>query len=481
MSAHHTGIRYNQTKIIATIGPACSAPETLRELIVTGVDVFRLNASHGSHDDHQQAIDRVRELNQLHGYNIGLMLDLQGPKIRIGNLEKPIAIAPGQTLTLDCGSETLGPNGEIPIKYPTFAKDVRPGNPVLVEDGKHMLEVMRTDGERLVECRVVVGTEIASRKGVNLPDTHISLPSITDKDRKDLVLAIRNELEWVALSFVRTADDVHQLRRLLRENNSKALIIAKIEMPMALKNIDSIIAAADAVMVARGDLGVEILTEEVPFAQKDIVRRCNLAAKPVIVATQMLDSMIEKSRPTRAEATDVANAVLDGADALMLSGETSVGKFPILAVKVMSDIVGKAEQEDSVYYRHMAVDANSGTYYADAVNLAAVQLAREVKATAIVGMTSSGYTAFQLSKHRPQANIFIFTDNRPIMATLNLVWGVRAFFYNDYTGTDETIKDVVRILQDLRMVRIGDRVINLGSMPINARKRTNMIKFTLVE
>lgn len=474
-------VRYNQTKVIATVGPACGNKDTLREMIRLGVDVFRLNASHGEHAVHQEMIDIVRSLNEDEGYSIGLMLDLQGPKIRIGDLDAPIPIKPGDILKMNCTMKTLGPNGEIPIKYETFARDVKPGDNVLVEDGKTQLEVLNTDKEAEVELRVVVGTSIASRKGVNLPNTHISLPSITEKDKRDLVLAIRNDLEWVALSFVRTADDVHQLRRILREGNCKAMIIAKIEMPMALKNIDEIIEAADAVMVARGDLGVEIPTEDVPFAQKMIVRKCNQAAKPVIVATQMLDSMIENSRPTRAEATDVANAVLDGADALMLSGETSMGKFPTMVVRVMSDIINKAEQDDSVYYRYMVADKASRTYQSDAVNLAAVQLAREIDAEALVGMTSSGYTAFQLAKHRPKGNIFIFTDNRPIMATLNLVWGVRALYYNDYTGTDDTIRDVIRILKDLRMVKIGDKVINLGSMPINARKRTNMIKLTVVE
>lgn len=471
---------YNQTKIVATLGPATNDRGILRDLINEGVDVFRLNASHGTQEEHQQMIDLIRQINQEEGLNIGILLDLQGPKIRIGKLEEAVAIAAGDRVVLNCDLDNLQ-EGDIPIRYDTFAKDVKQGDLVLVEDGKVQLEVLETDQECRVTLQVRFGDSIGSRKGVNLPYTKITLPSLTDKDRKDLVLAIRNDIEWIALSFVRRANDVDLLRRILRESDCKSRIVAKIEKPEAIEDIDAIIDGSDGIMVARGDLGVEIPIEDVPFEQKKIIKKCNTQSKPVIVATQMLDSMIEKPRPTRAEATDVANAVLDGADALMLSGETSIGRYPVETIRVMSNIINKAEKDDSVFNRFQEAEQSSPTYTSDAVMLTAVRLAKEVDAQALVGMTSTGYTAYQLSKHRPRANIFIFTDNRELIPAMNLVWGVRALYYDRYVGTDETIRDVIRELKERRLLQPGDRVINTASMPIHARKRTNMVKFTLVE
>ncbi|MCS6904969.1 MAG: pyruvate kinase [Bacteroidia bacterium] len=471
---------WNRTKIIATLGPACSSKEEIIAMVQAGVNVFRINASHSTHEEMKKLITLIRTINSENNLYIPVLLDLQGPKIRIGNLERPIKIHPGDVLQLCCTINELAEN-KIPVQYETLARDVKPDDLILVEDGKVELRVLATDGMDNVRVQVISGTEIGSRKGVNLPYTKISLPSVTEKDYQDLLLGIENQVEWIALSFVRQAQDVLELKRILAEKGSHALVIAKIEKPEALINIDAIIAATDAVMIARGDLGVEIPYEEVPFWQKRIIHKCNLAGKPVIVATQMLDSMIEKSRPTRAESTDVANAVLDGADALMLSGETSIGKYPIESVKVMQRIITNAEQEKSIYNRNLYVDENSPTFLSDSTCVTACHFANLIKAKAIVGMTRSGYTAYQLSKCRPHAPIFIFTDNVTLLSTLNLVWGVRALYYDSFESTDSTIRDVVDILKQKGWIKTGDTIVNMASMPLQARKRTNMIKYTVVD
>jgi pyruvate kinase len=405
---------------------------------------------------------------------------LQGPKIRIGNLKEPIKIHPGDVLQL-CSSISELVDNKIPVKYETLARDVKVDDLILVEDGKVELRVLATDGMDNVRVQVISGNEIGNRKGVNLPYTKVTLPSITEKDYQDLLFGIENQVEWIALSFVRQAQDVQELKKILAEKGSHALVIAKIEKPEALICIDAIIAAADAIMIARGDLGVEIPYEEVPFWQKRIIQKCNLTGTPVIVATQMLDSMIQNSRPTRAESADVANAVLDGSDALMLSGETSLGKFPVESVKVMQRIINNAEQEEIIYNRNLYVDKNSSTFLSDATCVTACQFANLIKAKAIVGMTRSGYTAYQLSKCRPHAPIFIFTDNVILLNTLNLVWGVRALYYDSFESTDNTIRDIVHILKEKGWVKPGDTIINTASMPLQARKRTNVIKYTIVE
>jgi pyruvate kinase len=471
---------WKRTKIVATLGPSSMSKDVLIELMQNGMDVCRLNASHGTHANHQQMIDLIREINHEFDTQLAILLDLQGPKIRIGELSAPYPISQGDIVEL-CNSIKQQDGNRLPMELDTLAQDVKPGDVVLVEDGKVELRALTTNGKDTVRLVVVHGTEIGSRKGVNLPQSSVSLPSITDKDMRDLLLGIRNGVDWIALSFVRSDDDVHLLRRILQDANCDARIISKIEKPEALVNINSIIAASDAVMVARGDLGVEIPIEEVPFWQKKIVRLCNMAAKPVIVATQMLDSMIENNRPTRAEATDVANAVLDGADAVMLSGETSVGKFPIESVRIMRQIIQKAEDDDSIYNKNYQTDEKSPTFQSDVTCMMACRFASELKAHALVGMTRSGYTCYMLSKHRPKAPIFIFSDNRRLLSLLSLVWGVRAFYYDSYEGTNQTIRDVINILKERKLIEQGEIVINTASIPLEERKRTNMIKFTVVE
>ncbi len=470
---------FNRTKIIATAGPACEDKEVMRQLILAGVDVVRLNMSHGSHEQHAHFIKIVREINQEEGTFVSILLDLQGPKLRIGKLKNPIPLEPGMELTFSCAIDKEE-DGKIPVEYPSLAEDLKPGDIMLIDDGKIKMEVVESDGVSEVRMRVIHGKELKSRKGINLPHVAVSLPSITEKDLLDLEFGLRYGVEWVALSFVRTAEEIEQLRKLLVQAQSQAKIIAKIEKPQALKNINAIIEATDAVMIARGDLGVEIPIEEVPFWQKRIIQKCNAAAKPAIVATQMLDSMIERPSPTRAEVADIANAVLDGADAVMLSGETSVGKYPVEAVEVMQRVIAKAEHDPSLYERHQQPSIRSKTFLSDVVCLAAVKIAQGIRARAIIGMTRSGYTAFQLSRHRPKAPIYIFTDNRPLISSLNLVWGVRAFYYDKFVGTNETIEDVINILKQHKLLRKGDVVVNTASMPLKERGRTNMVKVTRV-
>lgn len=471
---------FNRTKIVATLGPAVASRSVLTQLISAGIDVCRINASHGAHADHQALIDMVRSINEEHGTSLPILYDLQGPKIRMGNLAEPYPIQEGDIVEF-CTSIRERIGNKLPMVLDSFARDVQPGDHVLVDDGKVDLEVVETDGVDTVKLKVHVGDSIGSRKGVNLPYVNLSVSSMSDKDKADLAFAVQNKLEWIALSFVRRPQDVLELRQLLHEMGSTARVMAKVEKPEALDNIDEIIRVSDAIMVARGDLGVEILTEEVPLWQKRIVRKCNEAGKPVVVATQMLESMIQNSRPTRAEATDVSNAVLDGADAVMLSAETSVGRFPVQVVRTMQKIIDQAEREDSLYHRYQALDRESNTYLSDAVCLTAVKLAVDTHARALVSMTRSGYTAFQLSRHRPRAVIFIFTDNKDILNTLNLVWGVRALYYDGFVGTNESIQDIIRILKERRLLDIGDIVINTASMPLSARGRTNMVKISVVE
>lgn len=449
-------------------------------MIEAGMDVARLNFSHADHETHEKSLKNIRKLNEEMGTNIAILQDLQGPKIRIGNLVKDIKIKSGDVVTFRSDmKDQEKENDPIPIIYDTFAQDVEAGASILMDDGKVACTVLSTDGKHTVKLKIEEGEVIKSRKGVNLPYTQISLPTITEKDYKDIDFAIKFDVDWLALSFVRSADDIRVLRELIRLKNGNCKIIAKIEKPEALDNIDDIINATDAIMVARGDLGVEIPLEEVPAWQKKIVRKCNALGKPVIVATQMLESMTTNFRPTRAEASDVANALVDGADAVMLSGETSVGKYPIQAVSSMDKILRSVEREDeSIYYRYLNEPSDDGEEMSTAIINSACTLAKEINAKAMVGMTHSGYTVFQLARSRPKAYIFAFSGNRKILTTLNLVWGVRAFYYDKEESTDATIQDVHEILKDNDMVEEGDIVINTGSMPLKEQGLTNMIKIS---
>lgn len=472
-------ISFNKTKIVATVGPASNSKEMLRALIREGVDIFRLNFSHGTHEDHLKVVKFVRELNAEMGTTVGLLQDLQGPKIRVNEMLPDIVIERGQKLLITT-RELVGNAEVVSTSYKSLPKDVKTGDMILVDDGKIELKVVEVkDGDVLTE--VVYGGSLKSRKGINLPFTKVSAPSLTEKDIRDLEFGLENDVDWIALSFVRKAEDIVQMRSIIDGRKSNARIVAKIEKPEALSNIDEIIATTDAVMVARGDLGVEIWMEEVPMVQKMLVEKCNQAGKPVIVATQMMESMIENPRPTRAETNDVANAVMDGADAVMLSAETASGKYPLEVIRSMVRTVASVEKNPSMYFRFREVNKKSPTYIHDNFVLAACKLAKDVGAKAIVGMTQSGYTAFKSSSYRPNANIFVFTSNKSLINKMNLVWGSRAYLYQKTTSTDETIDDVEAVLKANGHVKSGDIIIVLASMPIQERSRTNTIKINIVK
>ncbi|MCS6916213.1 MAG: pyruvate kinase [Chitinophagales bacterium] len=470
----------NRTKIIATIGPASRSELVIAEMIRAGLDVARINFSHSSHAEHQQTIDLVRATNAKLNTHVCLLGDLQGPKLRIGQVRNgQILLKPGERIFINEG-DGISSAEELFISYPRLTEEVRPGERVLLDDGRLQLQVLSRSGHRL-EALIIHGGPLTSRKGINFPESKLSVPALSEKDKQDLLFAVANRLEWIALSFVRNAYDVLQLKRHLQTHRSRSRVIAKIEKPEAIKNISEIIHAADGIMVARGDLGVEMDLAVVPVLQKTIVQQCIQHAKPVIIATQMMESMITQPSPTRAEANDVTNAVLDGADAVMLSAETSSGAFPVEAVRIMRKIVEVAETVDTVYGKKKTTNPSSPTYISDEVCRQACLIADVLKAKAIVSTTHSGYTAFQLSSFRPRTPIFIFTDNQMLLNMLNLLWGVRAFYYDRFTSTDDTIHDVNTLLREMGFVKPKDLVINTASMPLHARSRTNTIKVSRID
>jgi pyruvate kinase len=472
---------HNRTKIVATLGPASAKKEVLLNMIKAGVDVCRLNFSHGKIEDHQKVIDIIRDINKKYKTNVGILADLQGPKIRIGLVKDGgINLISGHKIEITT-KELIGDDKQIYITYQSFPSDVRSGEIILLDDGKIQMRVLSTNNKDSVQCEVIYGGVLTSRKGVNLPNTKVSIPSLTEDDLSNLEFALNNDVEWIGLSFVRSADDIIELKRIIARSDKTARVIAKIEKPEAIDNIDEIIEATDGVMVARGDLGVEMPMEQVPLLQKMIARKCRAASKPVIVATQMLESMITSPRPTRAEVNDVANSVLDGADAVMLSGETSVGEYPLIVIETMHKIVRNVEENDYPYNTNKVLNESSPTFMGDAVCGSAVFLAEKTHAVGIISMTSSGYTAFEISSYRPKAATFIFTSNRKLLNTLSLLWGVRGFYYDKFDSTDRTIRDVNQILKAEKLVEPGNVVINTAAIPIEKKGKTNMIKVTIVD
>lgn len=473
---------HQNTKIVATVGPACSSYENLLELVKVGVDVFRLNFSHGSHEDHGKVIENILKIRQETNVHVSILADLQGPKLRVGIMEgEGLPLEEGQVITFT-NTECIGNAEKIYMSYPAFAQDVTVGERVLVDDGTLVFEVLETNGTDEVKLKTLFGGVLKSNKGVNLPSTKISLPSLTEKDLRDLEYILTQPVNWIALSFVRHPKDLKDLRERIERVGHPAKIISKIEKPEAIERIDKIIKHSNAIMIARGDLGIEMPMKQLPILQKDIIRRCIQRARPVIVATQMMDSMIKNPFPTRAETTDVANAVLDGADAVMLSGETSVGRHPTKVVQAMNEIIEEAEKVyHTVERKRPKPNAKSRTFTSDVICSSAVHAAEGIKAKAILGMTSSGYTAFKLSSFRPAAKTYIFSDQEYMLATLNLCWGVRCYYYDGFTSTDHTIEDVVSILKENGRIFAGDLVVNTASMPIERRFRTNMVKVTEVE
>jgi pyruvate kinase len=468
-----------RTKIVATIGPATSDKEILRQIILEGVNVVRLNFSHGEYKDHADVIKNVREINKEEMLSTALLADLQGPKLRIGQVrEGGITLENGSHITIRASENQTNPD-ELTTNYLNFANDVQAGELVLLDDGKLKLKVLETDGDTLVTLEVIHGGKLTSRKGINLPDTKISLPSLTEKDLRDLDFALDHDVDWIGLSFVRNARDIIELKELIAKRKKHTRVIAKIEKPEAIEEIEDIIKETDAVMVARGDLGVEIPMQKVPIVQKKLIRMCIKSAKPVIVATQMMESMIDNITPTRAEVNDVANAVLDGADAVMLSAETSVGKFPVDVIKAMSSIIDEVEKYDNLYHHERPPEESAeDRFITDSVCYSACRLAKRTDAKAIVTMTFSGYTGFKISSQRPKATTFIFTGNKKILTMMNLVWGVKAFYYDKMVSTDHTIADIKYILRKEGYIKEGDFVINVASMPIAEQGMSNMVKLS---
>ncbi len=470
-----------RTKIVATIGPSSSSKEVLKDMILAGMNVCRLNFSHGAYEDHSEVIKNIRALNDKLGLNVAILADLQGPKIRTGEMQKSGVVLEVNETVLVQTDKIVGTEKMFSINYSKLPEDVKKGELILLDDGKLMLEVTKTDGKKQITCKVIQGGVLSSNKGVNFPNTKISMPSLTEKDELDLSFAIEQDVDWIGLSFVRSARDMIDLKHKISAAGAKAKVIAKIEKPEALECIDDIINESDGIMVARGDLGVEIPFQNVPLTQKMLIDKGIKYAKPVIVATQMMESMITQMSPTRAEVNDVANAVLDGADAVMLSGETSVGKYPVEVISTMSRIVCEMESHDGIYYKEEPPEKNKERFISDSICYNSCRLAQRVDVNAIITMSFSGYTAYKIASQRPKANIFVFTSNRKILTQLNLVWGVRAFYYNKQISTDHTIADIKYIMKSEKHLKQGDLIINIASIPLEELGSSNMLKLSHVE
>ena len=471
-----------KTKILATLGPATASKEVLRKMMLAGADVFRINFSHADYDAVRERVEMIRELNEELGRNTGILADLQGPKLRVGVMEDGIEVAPGDRIAFKTGEKFVGNKEAVYMTYPEFPRDVKPGERVLLDDGKLIFRVVETNGTDTVVAEVEQGGPLKSKKGVNLPNTNISLPALTSKDIEDAIFAISLQVDWLALSFVRHAQDIKDLQQLIAKySDYKIPIISKIEKPEAITNIDEIVALSDGIMVARGDLGVEVPAEEVPLLQKQLVLKSKEARIPVVIATQMMETMIDSLTPTRAEVNDVGNSVMDGADAVMLSGETSVGQYPVEVVAKMASIIRAVENVDTFCAQTKLSLIRTNRFVSKAVCHHAALLANEVEAKTIMTLTNSGYTAFQVSSWRPRSFILAFTDNRRILGRLNLLWGVYAHYYDGYASTDETVEDIINIAKENEYLKKGDMAITLTSMPIEKKGMVNSLRVTEVD
>lgn len=470
-----------RTKIVATLGPASSDKEVLRKMFLEGLNVCRLNFSHGAHEIHSEVIKTIRELNSETGLNVAILADLQGPKIRTNEMEdNGVELITGSKVII-VTDKIVGNANRFSINYKQLPEDVHPGERILLDDGKLILEVIKTDGKAEIEALVIHGGILSSKKGVNFPNTKISMPSLTEKDKEDLEFALEQNVDWIGLSFVRNAQDIIELKAIINEKNGKAKVIAKIEKPEAIEDIDNIITESDGLMVARGDLGVEVPYERVPLIQKMLIKKCAIQAKPIIVATQMMESMITNLTPSRAEVNDVANAVLDGADAVMLSGETSVGNHPIEVIKTMSRIVSEMENFEGIYNKEEFPEKKSDRFISDSICYNACRLSQRVEADAIITISFSGYTAYKIASQRPKAPIYVFTSNKQILTQLNLIWGVKGLYYNKRVSTDHSIAEIKQILKNQGLLKTGDLVINIASIPLEENGKSNMLKLSEVE
>ncbi|GEC78425.1 pyruvate kinase [Flavobacterium aquatile] len=471
-----------KTKIVATLGPACSSKEVIIDMIDAGVNVFRINFSHADYTDVKERIDIIRELNQEYGYTTAILGDLQGPKLRVGVMKEDVVVNPGDIITFQTAEDVPGTKDRVYMNYLEFPRDVKPGEKILLDDGKLMFEALETNGTTEVVCKVIQGGPLKSKKGVNLPNTKVSLPALTKKDIKDAIFAIEQKVDWIALSFVRTPADLEELQDLIAKHSEhKIPIIAKIEKPEAVENIDKIVAFCDGLMVARGDLGVEIPAHEVPLIQKKLIHRAKTARIPVIVATQMMETMITSLTPTRAEVNDVANSVMDGADAVMLSGETSVGNYPVQVIEKMTQIIEAVEDSPLIQVPQNPPHVRTKRFITKSICYHAATMANDIKAKAISTLTNSGYTAFQISAWRPSAHILVYTSNKRILTQLNLLWGVNAFFYDKFVSTDDTVEDINEIAKQNGYVKKGDILINLAAMPVVDKGMVNTLRITEIE
>lgn len=467
-----------KTKIVATLGPAIQNKEDLRALGEAGVNVFRINFSHADYDNIKERIKQIREINDETGMNVSILADLQGPKLRVGVMEDGVVLEKDDLFTFTT-EKCKGTKEKAYMTYQRFPKDVKVGEHILVDDGKLQFEVVSTDKEQNVVVKTIVGGPLKSKKGVNLPNTNVSLPALTEKDMGDAVFAIQQEVDWIALSFVRTPEDLRMLRDLIAQHSEyRVPIIAKIEKPEAVENIDTLIPYCDGLMVARGDLGVEIPMQEVPLIQKKLVSKAKRARIPVIIATQMMETMIENPVPTRAEVNDVANSIMDGADAVMLSGETSVGKHPVKVIQKMTEIIKSVENSPLIRVPQKPPHIRTNRFISKAICHHAAQVANDIEAAAISTLTFSGYTAFQISSWRPKSHIIAFSSEKRILGKLNLLWGVRAFFYDKNLSTDDTIADINQIVKSKGFVQKGDFIINLTSMPVEEKGMVNTLRIS---
>ncbi|MEK9608058.1 MAG: pyruvate kinase [Flavobacteriaceae bacterium] len=470
-----------KTKIIATLGPASDKEEIIEEMILSGVDVFRINFSHAEHEDVKKRIQSIRKISKKLNSNTSILADLQGPKLRIGKVEADTTVAPGDQIAFLNGDPFEGNKEKVFMNYENFSRDVKPGERILLDDGKLIFEVIATDKQSIVDAKVIQGGKLKSKKGVNLPNTKISLPALTKKDIVDAEFAIGEEVDWIALSFVRNSEDILDLRKMIeKQSDHKIPIIAKIEKPEGIENIDKIISYCDGLMVARGDLGVEIPPAEVPLVQKELVKLAKKARIPVIIATQMMESMIDSLTATRAEVNDVANSVMDGADAVMLSGETSVGEYPVEVIKSMSSIILSVENSELISVPQKPPNIRTVRFITKSICYHAVHIANDVQAKAICTLTNSGYTAFQVSAWRPHSFILVFTSNKRILTQLNLIWGVKAFFYDSFESTDKTVEQINDIASKMEYVKKGDLLVNLTAMPIVEKGMVNTLRVSTV-
>lgn len=471
-----------KTKIVATLGPACSSREVIKEMIDAGVNVFRVNFSHADYEDVKERIDIIRSLNDEFGYNTAILGDLQGPKLRVGVMKEDVVVKPGDIITFQTAEDVPGTKERVYMNYKDFPRDVNPGEKILLDDGKLMFEALETNGTTEVVCKVIQGGPLKSKKGVNLPNTKVSLPALTTKDIRDAIFAIEQKVDWIALSFVRTPADLEELQDLIAKHSDyKIPIIAKIEKPEAVENIDKIVAFCDGLMVARGDLGVEIPAHEVPLIQKKLIHRAKTARIPVIVATQMMETMITSLTPTRAEVNDVANSVMDGADAVMLSGETSVGNYPVQVIEKMTQIIEAVEDSPLIIVPQNPPHVRTKRFITKSICYHAAIMANAIKAKAISTLTNSGYTAFQISAWRPSAHILVFTSNKRILTQLSLLWGVNAYYYDKFVSTDDTVEDVNDIAKQKGYVKKGDMLINLAAMPVADKGMVNTLRVSEIE